>query len=68
MKKYASRKFILSILQLILLVGLPIGYHHLGISDDLCKMVIFGILGNSLYHFANVLEGRVRTVDDDKQA
>ncbi len=57
--KYGSRKFLLSILQLGLLGGVPILYRHLGISDDLCKMVLLGIFGGHLYHFSNLFDKRI---------
>lgn len=57
--KYGSRKFILSIGQLGLMAGLPVLYHHLGISDDLCKIVIAGVFGSHVYNIVNLLEGRI---------
>lgn len=56
--KFTSRKFIFSLIQLILMVGLPVVYRHLEISDELCKMVLIGIFSGHIYHFANVWESK----------
>lgn len=66
MNKYASRKFVLSFIQLILLVGVPILFHNLGIGDDLSKTVLFGILGTSIYHVSNVLDGKLGGSNDQQ--
>lgn len=65
--KYASRKFILSNVQLILLVSIPLLFHHVGISDDLSKTVLLGIASTSLYHFSNVMDSKLNGGSNDQQ-
>lgn len=62
--KWASRKFILSIVQLVILVVLPIVYKQLDISET----VLATVLGTStallaVYTGANVLQKKVESGD-----
>lgn len=61
--KYGSRKFVLSLFQLSFLVGVPLLFHNVGISDDISKTVLYGILGTSIYHVANIFDGKLNGAD-----
>lgn len=65
--KYVSRKFVLSVAHVILIPSLPVLYHRLGISDDVCKIVMAALFGTNVYHIVNLLEGRIGD-GSDKQS
>lgn len=64
MKKYASRKFLFSIIQLCLLCGMPILFHNMGISDDVTKMVLVGVFSGHLYSFANIWDSKIKAPNE----
>jgi hypothetical protein len=62
--RYGSRKFIMANLHLLFCVGCPILFKHLGIGDDITKIVILSSLGSHLYNFSNVLDSRISSGDN----
>lgn len=62
--KYLSRKFLLTLLVVILSSVLPVVYKDKGVSDNVLLVVLalFGGIG-AAYHFVNLKEAQVKPED-----
>ena len=57
--RFTSRKFIVTIVSLALMIAIPLVYHRLGISDVVIMCVLGGIAGSAgIYTGFNVLDSR----------
>lgn len=54
---YTSRKLLVTAFSTILMVGLPVLYKHIGISDQITLMVLGAVAGLSgIYNAANAMQ------------